>query len=273
MTYTRSLLTLDGGLCVEQFEPLRPKNFPVLVFAHGNFHGSWLWWNFMDFFASRGIACYGLNYRGHFLSSGHDRLGLAVVEDYVADVKTALSAIGRDVILVGHSMGGIVSQKVAESSCLQKLILLDSAPCKKLTETILEVSPERLERTRSGFLHLPDGTSIMDRNTEAVREMLFEHNKVSDEAFWQTFAFLGRESTQVLQKHAFMPVSPEKISCPVYVLGRTGFGNSSNPDLWDALADYLGAADRSIRSDISHNMMCEQDWQEHARLIQRWCFS
>lgn len=273
MNYTRRILTLDGGLRVEQFEPQRPENLPVLVFAHGIFHGSWLWWNFMDFFAMRGIACYGLNYRGHFLSSGHDRLGLATVEDYVADVKTALAAIGREAILVGHSMGGIVSQKVAESARLHKLVLLDSAPCKEITETVLEVPAERLESTRTGFLHLPDGTSMMARDLDTVRAMLFEQNKVSDDALWQTFAFLGRESTLVLQKHAFMPVSPEKIACPVYVLGRTGFGNSANPNLWEALADYLGAADRSIRNDISHNMMCEQDWQEHARLIERWCFA
>ena len=103
--------------------------------------------------------------------------------------------------------------------------------------------------------------------------MLFEKNKVADEDLWQTFAFLGRESTHVLQKHSQVAVSPAKIACPVYVLGRTGFGNSKNLDLWDALADYLGAADRSIRDDISHNMMCEQDWQDHARLVEKWCFT
>lgn len=273
MAYTRTILELEGGLRVEQFEPLQPKDLPPLVFAHGIFHGSWLWWNFMGFFASRGIVCYGLNYRGHFLSSGHDRLGRAVVADYVADVKTALAAVGREAILVGHSMGGIVSQKVAESMRLDKLVLLDSAPCKEITETALEVPAERLESTRTGFLHLPDGTSMMERSPETVRAMLFEKNKVSDDALWQTFALLGRESTQVLQKHSLVPVNPKKIDCPVFVLGRTGFGKSSNPDLWGALADYLGAADRSIRGDISHNMMCEQDWREHARLLNRWCFA
>ena len=130
----------------------------------------------------------------------------------------------------------------------------------------------RIESTRTCFIHLPDGTSMMVRNIDTVRAMLFEQHKVSDEALWQTFAFLGRESTRVLQKHSQVPIDPDRISCPVYVLGRTGFGNRTTPDLWAALADYLGAADRSIRGDISHNMMCELDWPEHARLSRQCCF-
>lgn len=273
MEYRRSILTIGEVLRAEQYKPLRPKQKTPLLFVHGIFHGSWTWWNFMDFFASRGITCYALNYRGHFLSSGHDRLGEAVVEDYVTDVKNCLTAIGKDTILIGHSMGGIVSQKVAESTRLQKLILLDSAPCRQITEAFLELDAERLEFTRHAFLPLPDGTSIMERNPDTIKKLLFEKNKVSDEALMQTFAFLGRESTLVLQKHGFLPVNPDTITCPVYVLGRTGLGNSRNPNLWDALADYLNAAARSIRSDISHNMMCELDWQVHARLIEQWCFN
>ena len=69
---------------------------------------------------------------------------------------------------------------------------------------------------------------------------------------------LGRESARVLQHHALLAVDPGKITCPVYVLGRTGLGNRKNPNLWDALADYLHAADRSIRDDMSHNMMLEE---------------
>jgi pimeloyl-ACP methyl ester carboxylesterase len=272
MKYTRSILIMGDGLRVEHYKPQRPKRLPPLLFVHGIFHGSWLWWNFMDFFASRGITCYGLNFRGHFMSSGHDRLGQAEVEDYVTDVITCLNAIDTETILIGHSMGGIVSQKVAESTRIQKLILLDSAPCRHITENYLELDPERFEITRSAFLPLPDDTSIMERNPDTVRKLLFEKNKVSDEALMQTFALLGRESTRVMQKHGFLPVDPDKIACPVFVLGRTGLGNSKNPNLWDAIADYLHAAERSIRSDISHNMMCELDWMEHAQLVETWCF-
>lgn len=66
-------------------------------------------------------------------------------------------------------------------------------------------------------------------------------------------------------------VDPERIQCPAYVLGRTGLGNKKNPDLAASLADFLRAKGRCIRNDISHNMMCERNWQEHAEHIERWC--
>jgi pimeloyl-ACP methyl ester carboxylesterase len=243
-----------------------------LLFVHGNFHGSWLWRYFLEYFSAQGVSCYAVNFRGHWLSSGHADLGKAMVEDYVQDVRESLAAIGGEVILVGHSMGGVVSQKVAETNPLKKLILLDSAPCKEVTETFLQLDGDRADLVQNLFMYEADRTVIMKRDKEKIKKVLFEQNKVSTEVLEQTLAFLGRESASVLQRHPFLPIDPHQIKCPVYVLGRTGLGNKKNPNLWDALADYLHAADRSIRSDISHNMMLEKDWQIHARLVEQWCF-
>ena len=272
MSYLRSVMELENGLCMERYLPARTIRRNPVVFVHGNFHGSWCWKNFLAYFAARGISCYALNFRGHWLSSGHAELGKATVEDYVADVCSCLEAIGADPVLIGHSMGGVVGQKVAESSRIKKLILLDSAPCKHITETCLQLDPKRVALTRDMFIPQSDKTLRMTPDREKIRQLLFEKNKVSDETLSQSAAFLGRESAQVLENHPFLPVDPQKLTCPVYVLGRTGLGNKKNPHLWDALADYYHAAGRSIRGDISHNMMLEDDWQEHAALVEKWCF-
>jgi pimeloyl-ACP methyl ester carboxylesterase len=199
-------------------------------------------------------------------------LGKATVEDYAQDVCACLAAIGGEAILVGHSMGGVVSQKVAESNPIKKLILLDSAPCKQVTETFLQLDRDRAALVNSLFIYQQDNTVVIKKDKETIKKMLFEHNKVSDEVLEQTMAFLGRESSEVLVRHPFLSVDPDKLHCPVYVLGREGLGNTRNPNLWDALADYYHAADRRIRNDISHNMMLENDWQIHAQLIEHWCF-
>jgi len=273
MDYTRTILCFDRGLRAEHFKPNVIRHQQSLVFVHGICHGSWVWWNFMDYFASQGFSCYGLNLRGHFLSSGHAELGMATTIDYVADVATCCAAIPGPVILVGHSMGGIVCQKAAEQSRVHKLILLDSAPCRHVTEHYLSIDPRRMKTSRKAFQMLPDGTVCMDRNPDIVRELFFEKNKVSDEALMQTVSLLGRESAKSAADHGFLDVDPSLLSCPVYVLGRTGLGNSANPDMYGALADYLKAKERCLRDDISHNMMCEQDWQDHAALVERWCLA
>jgi pimeloyl-ACP methyl ester carboxylesterase len=271
MSYLRSIMELESGLCVERFLPAVTRSRNPLLFVHGNFHGSWMWRCFLDYFSCRDISCYALNFRGHWLSRGHAELGKATVEDYVQDVHECLAAMGGETILIGHSMGGVVSQKAAEGTPLKKLILLDSAPCKAVTEGFLELDSKRKEVIETVFVPQPDGTILWAKDPDKTRLMLFEKNKVSAEVLAETVDCLGRESARVLQQHAQIAVDPKKITCPVYVLGRTGLGNRKNPNLWDALADYLGAADRSIRGDMSHNMMLEDDWQEHAALIEQWC--
>lgn len=271
MSYLRSIMELESGLCMERYLPAITKSRHPILFVHGNFHGSWMWRYFLEYFSRNGVSCYALNFRGHWLSRGHAELGKAVAEDYVQDVHECLAAIGGEVILIGHSMGGVVSQKAAEGSPLKKLILLDSAPCRAMTEGCLELDPERKAAAESTFIPQPDGTLLWAKVRDKTRALLFEKNKVSAEVLSETVDCLGRESALVLQHHAMLAVDPGKITCPVYVLGRTGLGNKKNPNLWDALADYLQAADRSIRDDMSHNMMLENDWQEYTALIERWC--
>ena len=271
MSYLRSIMELESGVCVERYLPAITKSRNPILFIHGNFHGSWMWRYFLDYFSCKGVSCYAINLRGHWLSSGHADLGNAVVEDYVQDVHECLAAIGGEVILIGHSMGGVVSQKAAEGTPLKKLILLDSAPCRAITDGYLELDQERKVVTETTCIPQNDGTLLWAKDRDKTRVLLFEKNKVSAEVLTQTVDCLGRESARVLQHHARLAVDPKKITCPVYVLGRTGLGNKKNPNLWDALADYYHAADRSIRGDISHNMMLENDWQEHAARIEQWC--
>ncbi len=273
MSYLRSIMELESGLRLERYLPAITRRKHPLLFVHGNFHGSWLWRFFLEYFASRGASCYALNFRGHWLSEGHADLGNAVIEDYVQDVGEGLKAIGAETILVGHSMGGVVCQKVAESIPVKKLILLDSAPCKEVTEQYLQLDPRRAELVRNLFRYQPDGTVVMAGDYKLIKEVLFEKNKVRNETLVQTVAFLGRESAAVLEQHHFLSVDAHQLTCPVYVLGRTGLGNKKNPNLWDALADYYHAVERCIRPDISHNMMLENDWEEHAQLVETWCFS
>lgn len=270
MSYLRFIMELDNGIVMEHCLPSRTESPSPILFVHGNFCGSWCWHNLLTYFASRGISCYAVNFRGHWLSKGHAKLGKAVTEDYIGDVEDCLKAIGAEVILVGHSMGGIVSQKVAENNRIKSLILLDSAPCKEITETCFQSRPEINQVLKDIFKPQPDGTVIMKRDREKIKKIIFEKDKVDDETLAQAVAYMGRESAHVLKNHAFLTVDPKKIGCPVYVMARKGMGNDKNPDLWHALADYYNAADRFISGDISHNMFMENDWEEHAARIEKW---
>src|SRR2546429_3627461 len=88
--------------------------------------GSWMWDNWLGFFAGRGYACYALNLRGHHGSKPVRDIGRVPFHDYLADARGVAAAIGSP-ILVGHSMGGLLVQKLAEVADPPAVVLLTPA--------------------------------------------------------------------------------------------------------------------------------------------------
>jgi pimeloyl-ACP methyl ester carboxylesterase len=85
-----------------------------LFFIHGAWHNALCWQeHFFDYFTRRGFTVHAIDLRGHGTNTTLRRLAGARLRDYVADVARALEVRGlTDLILVGHSMGGLVAQSL-----------------------------------------------------------------------------------------------------------------------------------------------------------------
>lgn len=96
--------------------PKVPRNAPPLLFVHGAFCGAWIWAeHFLEAFAEAGWTAHAVSLRGHGASEGHESLRNAGMDDFVADVRTVMAEMPRPPVLIGHSMGGMVVQRVIES--------------------------------------------------------------------------------------------------------------------------------------------------------------
>jgi pimeloyl-ACP methyl ester carboxylesterase len=96
----------DGGV---------PEDRPPLLFVHGLGHGAWCWdEHWLPEAAARGWAAYAVSLRGHGGSAGHDELHRWKLRDYVHDVVQAITELPAPPVLVGHSMGALVVQRVLE---------------------------------------------------------------------------------------------------------------------------------------------------------------
>lgn len=95
--------------------PRTPRDAPPLVFVHGAFCGAWIWAeHLLPALAEAGWTAHAVSLRGHGGSDGHDRLRETSLDDYVADVLSVLDELPRPPVLIGHSMGGMVVQRVIE---------------------------------------------------------------------------------------------------------------------------------------------------------------
>ncbi|MEM6797527.1 MAG: lysophospholipase [Acidobacteriota bacterium] len=85
-----------------------------LLIVPGLFEHSERYRPLASYFTRRGYACHALDLRGHGESEGR-RVHVGDFADYVRDVETVVDALrsgpspGRPLVLVGHSMGGVVA--------------------------------------------------------------------------------------------------------------------------------------------------------------------
>lgn len=115
-----------GGLSAIVTTPAAETGPPVL-FVHGYFGLAIVYERMMAELTARGHRCIAVDLRGHGASPLAGKLGRVSIHDYADDVERAARAIG-DPVIIGHSMGGLLTQLVGERGVGRGLVLLSPAP-------------------------------------------------------------------------------------------------------------------------------------------------
>lgn len=105
--------------------PSAPSSRPPILFIHGSSCGGWVWAeHFMPFFAERGYASVAPSFRGHGESPGRERINEFSVDDYVEDVSLVARELGTRPLVVAHSLGAQVAERLAARHEFAGLVLL-----------------------------------------------------------------------------------------------------------------------------------------------------
>jgi len=101
-----------------------PMNAPPILFLHGATLSRDSWDEIKDRLVSR-CCVWTLDFRGH----GHsERVPNYDLSGYVSDAETALAAIGRPAMVVGHSLGACVAGVLGQSNANVRAIFLEDPP-------------------------------------------------------------------------------------------------------------------------------------------------
>lgn len=240
---------------------------PPLLFVHGGFCDSWYWQPyFLPWFASLGYASYALSLRGHGRSGGRESLFLAGLDDFAADVEHVAAQLPEPPVLIGHSMGAAVIERLIATRPLRGAALIAPLPPAGLL-----VVAARLATEQPDMMHMTqmDPTRL---NSDVLRTLMpyYFSTDVDAQLVAEAMRHLCNESPRAmfdlsLRLHWQLP---ERNTTSMFVLGAKG-DRICTPDDVRATADHH-KVDAVILDGLAHMMMLERQWQRPAEAIADW---
>lgn len=189
-------------------QPEAPSDRPPLLMVHGIAHGAWCYAeHWVPAAAEQGWPSYAVSLRGHGASGGARHLGRTLIRDYVHDVMQTITELPAPPVLIGHSMGAIVAQLVAERYPLRGLVLLAPAPMHSALGDLVAIT-----RDRPADL----GRALTGRTLSMDPDVLFEGLDPTTARAYSDRT--GRESPFV-QWELLLRRTVGPVRCPVLVVG------------------------------------------------------
>uniref|UniRef100_L2GEA8 Alpha beta hydrolase fold protein n=1 Tax=Colletotrichum fructicola (strain Nara gc5) TaxID=1213859 RepID=L2GEA8_COLFN len=108
-----------------------------IVFVHGGMGSAWVWTEYMRYLGKHDIPCYAVSLRGHgnswhpsYLKMVYFTTRQNLADDAIAVIRWVRERQGSEVLLVGHSSGGGLSQGIlsAQQARVKGVALLGAVP-------------------------------------------------------------------------------------------------------------------------------------------------
>ncbi len=246
-----------------------------IVFIHGLFVNAESWAGWKSFFAEKGYTTYAPSNPGHagdpaqLRENAPANLGQLTFTDVLNQMETFISTLPEKPILIGHSMGALVAQKLVEKELAEAAVIISSAPPRGVFTTKLSFAKANL-----GLLNPFKGNSVY-----------YPTKKWFHYAFTNTLS--RAESDRIFEKL----VVPESRNIPRETLGKAGkidFKKPHAPMLFiSGEKDHITPASlnstnfkrykdhNSIRAHKifegkDHFIVGSNNWQEVATYVHNW---
>jgi pimeloyl-ACP methyl ester carboxylesterase len=262
------MLPPEPHLEVRKRLPARETRKPPLLFVHGGYCDAWFWEPyFLPWFATRGYPAYALSLRGHGTSGGRDSLFIAGLDDYEADVEHIAGTLASPPILIGHSMGAAIVERIVAKRPVRGAALLAPLPPAGLLAVAGRLAashPDYLMQMGHG-----DPSRLSSDVLKALRPFYFSAD-VGADLLAQAARHFNPESPRALfdlslRLHWALPTRDHR---PLFVLGAEGDRICISEDV-RATARHHNV-DATILPGLAHLLMLEPAWLTVAQALETW---
>jgi pimeloyl-ACP methyl ester carboxylesterase len=259
---------LEAQLEVRRELPAAATRRPPLLFVHGGYCDAWCWEpHFLPWFAAQGYPAHALSLRGHGASRGAEMLFATALDDYEADVEHVAGGLGAPPILIGHSMGAAVVERIVAKRPVRGAALLAPVPPAGLLPMAARLAAQNPDYLL-GLAGL-DPARLSSMVLESLRPFYFSAD-VAQEIQREAVRHLCPESPRALldlslRLHWALPTRNGR---PMFVLGADG-DRICTPDDVRATARHH-AVDATIVPGLAHMLMLERQWLTAALPLEAW---
>ena len=262
------MLPPEALIEVRKTLPATPSQKPPLLFVHGGYCDSWFWVPyFLPWFAQQGYPAYALSLRGHGGSGGRDSLFLAGLDDYEADVEHVAGTLSAPPILIGHSMGAAIVERIVAKRPVRGAALLAPLPPAGLLAIATRLAASHPDYAMQ--MGNSDPSRLSASVLKALRPFYFSGD-VSPALLAQAARHFNSESPRALfdlslRLHWALPTRNHR---PLFVLGVEG-DRICTPEDVRATARHHNV-EATIVPGLAHMLMLEPGWQSVAGALAGW---
>jgi pimeloyl-ACP methyl ester carboxylesterase len=219
----------------------------------------------MPYFCGKGYPCCALSLRGHGGSEGF--LNWASLADYIEDLASATAEVEGPPIVIGHSMGGLVTQHYVADHAVKAAVLMATVPPSGLGSSAMHMSlfaPDVLWQL--GLLQSLGPTAV---SPEVIQRAFFS-NSTSAAAVQHLMPRMQSESHRInAELLAPSQPRPPKNKPPMLVMG--GDADVFLPTAAFRETSTYFQADLQILHGAPHGLMVDEAWwQPSADAILDW---
>jgi non-heme chloroperoxidase len=248
-------------LTVLHAKPTGERRYAVL-FVHGYFVDGSVWKDWLEFFSARGVDAYAVNLRGRSGSRPGTNLGRTSIADFVDDAAAVAKHVRADVV-VGHSMGGLVAQKLAERDAVRAAVLITPAPPRGISV----VSP-RVAWLQLKYMPAILMSKVVTPGREDLREIVL--NRIPAHAQDAMLDAMLPDSGRAGRDMSVtgFPVDERRVHCPMLVINAED-DQFIRPRIVERVAARYKARLETAKHH-GHMVINEPNWEEIANLVETW---
>lgn len=260
--------TREGGIERIVYTPKKKRFETPILMQHGMWHGAWTWQAWQELFAIWGWESHAHSLPGHAGSAEQRPIPECTLDYYLRYLRAEIERLPRRPVLMGHSMGGALTQWYLKyvADDLPAAVLVAPWEAHDMLQrgipTMLKLDPPS-----PLLVFLAGSATPMVRSPEVAARALISETAVVSPA--TLHAQLGPESSLVLFQHNPPFWQPaDHINTPMlWLAGEVDafFGVEAERQS----AAHYGATFNVIEG-AGHNIMMERNFMETAETIHNW---